>query len=126
MALLFDVYKSNAPPCSNLALECLVRLASVRRSLFASETERNAYLQRLIVGTAEASREEPRPGRARQLPRVLPAPEPAEDQLPAVGARRGGGLPDLDQGGGGVHPHLVAVVAVGVASVYYLLALWSA
>ena len=53
MALLFDVYKSNAPPCSNLALECLVRLASVRRSLFASETERNEYLRRLIAGTSD-------------------------------------------------------------------------
>ena len=53
MALLFDVYKSTNPPCSNLALECLVRLASVRRSLFASETERNEYLRRLINGTAE-------------------------------------------------------------------------
>ena len=53
MQLLFDVYRDSAPPVSNVALECLVRMASVRRSLFASETERNAYLQRLIAGTAE-------------------------------------------------------------------------
>jgi len=56
MQLLFDVYKSSAPPVSNGALECLVRLASVRRSLFASEVERNAYLQRLIVGTSDMLR----------------------------------------------------------------------
>ena len=53
MQLMFDVYRDSAPPVSNVALECLVRMASVRRSLFASETERNAYLQRLISGTAE-------------------------------------------------------------------------
>ena len=53
MQLMFDVYRDSAPPVSNVALECLVRMASVRRSLFASETERNAYLQRLIAGTAE-------------------------------------------------------------------------
>ena len=53
MQLMFDVYRDTAPPVSNVALECLVRMASVRRSLFASETERNAYLQRLIAGTAD-------------------------------------------------------------------------
>jgi len=37
MQLLFEVYKSSGPPVSSVALECLVRLASVRRSLFASE-----------------------------------------------------------------------------------------
>jgi exportin-7 len=51
--LLLDVYKRNAPPTSSCALECLVRLASVRRSLFASEVERNEYLRRLINGTSD-------------------------------------------------------------------------
>lgn len=54
--LLLDVYKSNSPPTSNLSLECLVRLASVRRSLFASEVERNEYLRRLIAGTSDILR----------------------------------------------------------------------
>ena len=53
MGLLFDTYKTSGVPCSNLALECLVRLASVRRSLFASETERNEYLRRLVAGTSD-------------------------------------------------------------------------
>ena len=53
VGLLFDVYKANGPPCSNLALECLVRLASVRRSLFATETERNEYLRRLVAGASD-------------------------------------------------------------------------
>ena len=56
MQLMFDVYKSSSPPVSNTTLECLVRLASVRRSLFASEVERNNYLQRLIAGTCEILR----------------------------------------------------------------------
>ena len=56
MQLMFDVYKASAPPVSNLALECLTRLASVRRSLFASEVERNGYLKRLIVGTCDVLR----------------------------------------------------------------------
>jgi exportin-7 len=56
MALLFDAYKASSPPVSNAALECLVRLASVRRSLFASEAERNGDLRRLIAGTSEVLR----------------------------------------------------------------------
>ena len=56
MQLMFDVYKASAPPVSNVALECLTRLASVRRSLFASEVERNGYLKRLIVGTCDVLR----------------------------------------------------------------------
>lgn len=56
MTLLFDVYKASSPPLSNVALECLVRLASVRRSLFASEVERNSYLARLIAGTCDMLR----------------------------------------------------------------------
>jgi hypothetical protein len=53
----FNLYRyTSAPPVSNTALECLVRLASVRRSLFASEVERNNYLQRLIAGTCDVLR----------------------------------------------------------------------
>jgi hypothetical protein len=33
-----------------LALECLVRLASVRRSLFSSDVERSKFLNRLVNG----------------------------------------------------------------------------
>ena len=53
MHLLFDVYKSTSPPISNTALEALVKLASVRRSLFQSESERSAFLGRFIAATRD-------------------------------------------------------------------------
>ena len=49
--LFFDVYAAAAPPLSATALECLVRLASVRRSLFGCEAERAAFLASLVGGT---------------------------------------------------------------------------
>lgn len=51
-----DCYTANKPPVSCLALECLVRLASVRRSLFSAEAERTAFLTNLIRGTTEVLR----------------------------------------------------------------------
>lgn len=51
-----DCYTANKPPVSCLALECLVRLASVRRSLFSVEAERTAFLTSLIRGTTEVLR----------------------------------------------------------------------
>eukprot|EP00898_Chlorokybus_atmophyticus_P001655 jgi/Chlat1/2490/Chrsp175S02362 len=56
MQLFFDYYAITAPPLSNMALECLVWLASVRRSLFSNETERSKFLKRLINGTREVLR----------------------------------------------------------------------
>ena len=56
MALLLSTYAASAPPLSCAALECLVRLASVRRSLFAVEAERAAFLARLLRGTADILR----------------------------------------------------------------------
>lgn len=53
MQLFFEIYGVTQPPLSNQAVECLVRFACVRRSLFASEQERNAYLRNLINGTRE-------------------------------------------------------------------------
>jgi exportin-7 len=50
MELFFDFYMTNEPPCSSLALEALVQLSSVRRSLFASEKERTVFLQALMTG----------------------------------------------------------------------------
>jgi hypothetical protein len=56
--LFFDYYTAalRSPPVSTAALECLVRLASVRRSLFGSDRERAAYLGRLLRGTTEILR----------------------------------------------------------------------
>ena len=51
VALFFQVYASAAPPLAPAALECLVRLASVRRSLFASDAERGVFLAALVGGT---------------------------------------------------------------------------
>lgn len=56
LQLFLEYYKTTAPPLSNVALECLVRMASVRRSLFASESERLNFLNRLVNGTREILR----------------------------------------------------------------------
>jgi exportin-7 len=56
MALLLSTYAASAPTLSCACLECLVRLASVRRSLFASEAERAGFLGRLLCGTADILR----------------------------------------------------------------------
>lgn len=53
LQLFLDYYLSSKPPLSNAALECLVRLASVRRSLFTNETERSKFLNRLVNGTRD-------------------------------------------------------------------------
>lgn len=50
MQLLFDFYMSSPPPISSMALQALVQLSSVRRSLFASEKERTDFLQALMSG----------------------------------------------------------------------------
>ncbi|MEW5298899.1 MAG: hypothetical protein WDW36_001972 [Sanguina aurantia] len=53
LQLFLDIYATTAPPLSNAALECLVRMASVRRSLFASEGERFKFLNQLVGGTRQ-------------------------------------------------------------------------
>ena len=56
MQLFLSTYAASSPPLSCACLECLVRLASVRRSLFVSEAERAAFLARLLAGTADILR----------------------------------------------------------------------
>jgi exportin-7 len=46
--LYTDYYFASTPPLSNAALECLVRCASVRRSLFSSEETRLSFLSTLV------------------------------------------------------------------------------
>ncbi|PSC72660.1 exportin-7 isoform X2 isoform A [Micractinium conductrix] len=58
LQLFIDFYIATQPPLSNMALECLVRLASVRRSLFSSETERSNFLSRLVNGTRDLLRQQ--------------------------------------------------------------------
>lgn len=50
MQLFFEFYAKTAPPRSNLALQSLVQISSVRRSLFASDKERSIFLQSLMTG----------------------------------------------------------------------------
>ena len=51
--LFFRLYAARPrPPLSSLSLECLVRLASVRRSLFGSDAARARFLGALVSGSA--------------------------------------------------------------------------
>ncbi|XP_021733858.1 exportin-7-like isoform X2 [Chenopodium quinoa] len=52
LKIFFDYYAITQPPISKEALECLVRLASVRRSVF-SDSVRSKYLAHLMTGTKE-------------------------------------------------------------------------
>ncbi|BBN20485.1 exportin-7 [Marchantia polymorpha subsp. ruderalis] len=58
MKLFFECYSSTNPPLSSVALECLVRLASIRRSLFTGEAERSRFLSLLMFGTGEILRQQ--------------------------------------------------------------------
>ncbi|XP_074310718.1 uncharacterized protein LOC141646709 [Silene latifolia] len=53
LQIFFDYYAITQPPISKEALECLVRLASVRRSIFPTDTARSKYLSHLMTGTKE-------------------------------------------------------------------------
>jgi exportin-7 len=56
LQLFLDYYSSSVPPPSRIALECLVRLASLRRSLFSSDAERSSFLNRLVTGCRDIMR----------------------------------------------------------------------
>ncbi|KAG2613325.1 hypothetical protein PVAP13_4KG342500 [Panicum virgatum] len=51
--IFFDYYKVNDTRVSKEALECLVRLASVRRSIFVEDPARSQFLSHLMAGTKE-------------------------------------------------------------------------
>lgn len=53
LQIFFDYYGITKPPLSKEALECLVRLASVRRSLFTNDAARSKFLAHLMTGTKE-------------------------------------------------------------------------
>ncbi|CAM8961063.1 unnamed protein product [Rhodiola kirilowii] len=53
LQIFFDYYAITEAPLSKEALECLVRLASVRRSLFTNDAARAKFLAHLITGTKE-------------------------------------------------------------------------
>jgi len=51
--LLFDFYATTEPPRSSKAMEAIVLLCSVRRSLFPTDKDRAAFLGRLMSGIRE-------------------------------------------------------------------------
>ncbi|XP_054783087.1 uncharacterized protein LOC129290362 isoform X1 [Prosopis cineraria] len=51
LQIFFDYYAITKAPLSKEALECLVRLASVRRSLFTNDAARSKFLAHLMTGT---------------------------------------------------------------------------
>jgi exportin-7 len=51
--LLFDFYANTKPPQSAKAMEAIILLSSVRRSLFPTDKDRAAFLGRLISGIRE-------------------------------------------------------------------------
>lgn len=51
--LLFDFYAKTEPPQSSKAMEAIILLSSVRRSLFQTDKDRAAFLSRLIGGIRE-------------------------------------------------------------------------
>ncbi|XP_021628258.1 exportin-7 isoform X4 [Manihot esculenta] len=53
LQIFFDYYAITTTPLSKEALDCLVRLASVRRSLFTNDADRSKFLARLMTGTKE-------------------------------------------------------------------------
>ncbi|XVF00108.1 hypothetical protein REPUB_Repub03eG0256800 [Reevesia pubescens] len=53
LQIFFDYYSITKLPLSKEALECLVRLASVRRSLFANDAARSKFIAHLMTGTKE-------------------------------------------------------------------------
>jgi exportin-7 len=54
--LFLEIYRTSNPPQSTQAMDCLVQLASVRRSLFANEDDRAKYLTMLIHGIRDVLR----------------------------------------------------------------------
>lgn len=51
--LLFDFYAKTDPPRSSKAMEAVILLSSIRRSLFPTDKDRSAFLGRLINGIRE-------------------------------------------------------------------------
>lgn len=51
--LLFDFYANTEPPQSSRAMEAVILLCSIRRSLFPTDKDRAAFLGRLMTGIRE-------------------------------------------------------------------------
>jgi exportin-7 len=53
MTLFLEFYKNTQPPSSSEALQSVILLSSVRRSLFSTDKERAAFLQQLVTAIRE-------------------------------------------------------------------------
>mmetsp|Transcript_20342 Transcript_20342/g.38262 ORF Transcript_20342/g.38262 Transcript_20342/m.38262 type:complete len:1118 (-) Transcript_20342:416-3769(-) len=53
LELLFDFYRNTEPPRSSKAMEAVILLCSIRRSLFPTDKDRAAFLGRLMAGIRE-------------------------------------------------------------------------
>nr|GMD36638.1 exportin-7-like isoform X1 [Ipomoea batatas] len=53
LQIFFDYYAFAKAPLSKEALECLVRLASIRRSVFTNDAARSKFLAHLMTGTKD-------------------------------------------------------------------------
>jgi hypothetical protein len=53
MQLFLDFYKTTEPPSSSEALQSIILLSSVRRSLFTTDKERAQFLQQLVTAIRE-------------------------------------------------------------------------
>lgn len=53
LELLFSIYYTNSSPRSSQAMECIVQLSSIRRSLFTTEKERQVFLDYLMSQISE-------------------------------------------------------------------------
>ncbi|XP_019159433.1 PREDICTED: exportin-7-like isoform X2 [Ipomoea nil] len=56
LQIFFDYYALAKAPLSKEALECLVRLASIRRSVFTDDDARSKFLAHLMTGTKDILR----------------------------------------------------------------------
>lgn len=50
MQLFFDIYKHSEPPRSSLAIQIIIQLSCIRRTLFQTDKERMVFLQALLSG----------------------------------------------------------------------------
>eukprot|EP01100_Stratorugosa_tubuloviscum_P000716 TRINITY_DN1158_c3_g1_i1.p1 TRINITY_DN1158_c3_g1~~TRINITY_DN1158_c3_g1_i1.p1 ORF type:complete len:1079 (-),score=426.68 TRINITY_DN1158_c3_g1_i1:10-3246(-) len=50
MKLLFEIYSTSSPAAAQKAMQCLTLFGSIRRSLFPTEPEKDAFLNEFLIG----------------------------------------------------------------------------
>ncbi|KAG9396867.1 putative Exportin-7 [Carpediemonas membranifera] len=54
LTLFFDIYRTESPPRSTLAIECISQLSAVKTSLLPTDADKLTYLNQLITGALRA------------------------------------------------------------------------